>query len=489
VQTPFSPPNIETITDNFRQKGKPPPKYFTICDAVQGYLQLPLSAESQRLCGIETPHASYTYQFMPLGLVSSGFEYNKVMAKIINSVNSIDVLNCLNYIDDIVLWSNTYQEHLDRLERLLQRLTYYRLRLKPSKCQFMKKQVHFLGLILNGQGVAPDERKCELISKLKSPTNQKNLRSFLSLMSYFRKFIHHFSDHTAIFSPLLKKNAIWKWTNDHEQKFIFLKELLKMQPIMLNHPQWEYPFKLICDSSQVACGYCLVNETPQGDKVILYGSRLWSDAEKKYHSNRLELLGICHAVTRCHRFLAFRKFTIITDNVSSSFVKGLSKQRGPLFRLGTILANYNFDIRHRTGKTMMADYLSRQEVTGDEATPDDNHVTLDDEMIMAVDNEQTLTINQPLALAINWSNKTSSCYLADWTDEEPFNPVQLSCKDDIVFSSNKHEGCTDEPHTVISATSRCSRNTKKRVRFADECQDAKSAATTHDDDDSTDATV
>jgi hypothetical protein len=107
---------------------------------------------------------------------------------------------------------------------------------------------------------------------------------------------------------------------------------------------------------------------------------------------------------------------------------------------------------------------------------------------MAVDNEQTLTINQPLALAINWSNKTSSCYLADWTDEEPFNPVQLSCKDDIVFSSNKYEGCTDEPHTVISATSRCSRNTKKRVRFADECQDVNSAATTHDDDNSTDAT-
>lgn len=197
---------------------------------------------------------------------------------------------------------------------------------------------------------------------------------------------------------------------------------------MLHHPQWEYPFKIICDASQVGCGYCLLNETPQGDKVILYGSRLWSDAERRYHCNRQELLGICHAVTRCHRFVAFRKFKIVTDNISSSFVKGLNKQRGPLFRLGAILSNYNFDIVHSKGKTMMADYLSRQNVAGDEVNPDHNHVTIDDEMIMTTDDKRHDDVTR--TISINWRNKTSRCGVAEWIgSSNNADDVLIECSD------------------------------------------------------------
>ena len=459
VQTPFSPPNIETLTDHFRQKGQPPAKYFTIFDALQGYLQLKLDHPSSRLCGIETPSGSYAYQFMPLGLICSGDSYNRLMAKIIGSMK---LLNCLNYVDDIVLFSDTHRSHAQSLETLLKRLAYYRLRIKGTKCQIMKSEVQFVGLRLNGLGIKPDERKCELISRLKSPTNQRMLRSFLSLMSYFRKFIYRFSDHVAIFSPLLKKNSEWKWESKHEKQFVFLKELLKKEPILLNHPQWQYPFKVVTDASAVAASYILLNETPEGDKVILYGSRLWSDTERRHHCNRLELAAICHAVTRLHRYLAFRKFTIITDNISSSFVKSLHKQRGPLFRLGMTLSNYNFEIIHRAGDKNPSDYVSRSEITGDETTPDDNHVTIDDEMVMPISSVESPENKETCVLAINWHNKTAGYRTIELVDSDKCARTGLTVNTigDIVFTLDGN----DQPATAT--TEMCNAIGKSnRVRF------------------------
>jgi len=156
---------VETIRDRIRSDGLGPPTYFTVCDALQGFLQQKLSANSSRYCGIETPRASYVYNMMPLGLVASGYEWNRTVAKIIKSM---DLLNILCYVDDIVLWSRTADDHINDLETMLGRLQYYQLRLKGTKCSFMKKSIKFLGLVLDGEGVRPDPRKGELIAKLQS---------------------------------------------------------------------------------------------------------------------------------------------------------------------------------------------------------------------------------------------------------------------------------------------------------------------------------
>jgi len=151
---------------------------------------------------------------------------------------------------------------------LLQRLQYYRLRMKGSKGQYLKREVTFLGLKVNGMGIRPDERKCELISKLRAPKTGKAMRSFLATVSYFRKFIPGYAAKTAIFRPLLKANAPWNWSDEHQKRFEELRDYLKSNDVMLAHPRWEYPMKLVTDSSKEACGYVLLNETPEGDRAI-----------------------------------------------------------------------------------------------------------------------------------------------------------------------------------------------------------------------------
>jgi len=137
VQSPFSPPSMESLTDKFRLENKPPSKYFCVLDAYQGYLQQRLSPESSKLCGIETPSASYTYNFMPMGLVASNFSFNRLTAEIIRSSK---LLNCLGYVDDFIVHGDSASQTIKDLETLLQRLQYYRLRMKRSKGQYLKQE-------------------------------------------------------------------------------------------------------------------------------------------------------------------------------------------------------------------------------------------------------------------------------------------------------------------------------------------------------------
>ena len=157
----------------------------------------------------------------------------------------------------------------------------------------------FLGFCLGGDGVRTDERISELISKLKSPPNERSLKSFLSLMGYFRRFIHHFADHVAMFLPFLKKNSEWKWTKEHENKYIIF-ELIK-EPIMLHHLQCVYTFKITSDASQVGCGYCLLSikqGTSRGQSHYLYTAADFGQMRKKTIS--LQSTRVVRHLSRCH---------------------------------------------------------------------------------------------------------------------------------------------------------------------------------------------
>jgi len=344
---------------------------------------------------------------MSQGLAASGYCFNRLTAEIIRSSK---LFNCLGYVDDPLLHAPTAAEILRDLEALLKRLQYYRLRMKPQKCAWLKRSVKFLGLKVDGLHIYPDEKKCELISKLNSPNSARSLKSFIALLSWFRKFIKGFSDKVAIFSSLLKKGAEFIWLPAHEARLQELKNYLRTTSVMLAHPDWHYPFKLVCDASQTACGYCLMQETPEGDRVILYGSRLWSDSEKRLHANECEIACCAHACVRLSRYLQFRKFKLVTDSMTATYVKSLKKTTGRLFRLGNILSSFNFEISHVKGSLNPVDILSRTNVPGDESEPEADDVKMEGETIMSIEDDRQ---NHPQVLAINRRNMTAGIYSAD----------------------------------------------------------------------------
>lgn len=406
---PFFNPGIQQLSDSINDPQGEPKRIFTVLDSRSGFLQLRLDEESRQYCGIQTETQSYRYCTLAFGMVASGFEYQRITSKIFDNILGLWLFA---FVDDLLISSKDIETHMVHLRAVFERLQKYQLRIKAAKSVFCKREILYIGNYISSEGIRPDPRKIDLISKLKPPENTRALRSFLALMSYFKRFIYRFSDRISIFRPLLKKNAKFEWNEARNDRFKELTSLLKTSPIYLYHARFDRPFVIIADSSKTACGYILCNRLENNElRPILFGSRLWAESEMRLHSACQELLGIVHAVTQCHRYLSGRSFEIITDSISSTYIKTLSRTSGPMFRLALKLASYDFEIKHLRGQQMPADFLSRQFIAGDE-TQEDKVELETDECVFNLD-EGIKSGTQTCTIQIHGPSGHATCYVAD----------------------------------------------------------------------------
>ena len=340
-------------------------KYFTTLDAASGYWQIPLEESSVPKSAFISSEGLFEFLVMPFGLCNAPATFQRMMNCVLAGINGI---SCLVYLDDIIVFSRSFEEHLEDLKEVFSRLIEAGILLKPSKCQFAVQQVEYLGHIVSSQGLSPDPRKIEKLKTFPVPKNLTELRSFLGFASYYRRFIKNFALIAAPLFKLLKDNQPYLWDTDQDEAFKKIIMSIESDAV-LSHPRFDHPFIIDADASGTGLGGVLSQVIEGKERPIAFISRHLSAAEEKWHIRDKEALGIIWALESFRHFLLGSEFMVRTDHSSLKWL--LDAKTGRHARWALRLMEFGpFRILHRSGKTHTnVDALSRIPAES-EAIPD-----------------------------------------------------------------------------------------------------------------------
>ncbi|GFX74183.1 retrovirus-related Pol polyprotein from transposon 412 [Trichonephila clavipes] len=294
---------------------------------------------------------------MPFGLCNAPATIERLMETVLKGLT---FEACLIYLDDVIIGGRTFEEHLQNIRKVLSKLSDANLKLNPSKCKFFQKEVNYLGHIISAEGVRTDPEKVSAVKNWKRPENLRELRSFLGLCTYYRKFVKGFSNIARPLHKVTESKQKFQWTKECEDSFLQLKEALTSSPILI-YPQPDKPFILDTDASNESVGAVLSQEIDGQERVVAYWSKCLSKLERNYCVTRKELLDIVKAIEHFHHYLYGQKFLLRTDHASLTWLMNFRNTEGQVARWIQRLNEYYFDIRHRKGSSHgNADALSRR---------------------------------------------------------------------------------------------------------------------------------
>jgi len=267
---------------------------------------------------------------------------------------------CLVYLDDIILMSATVEEHFDRLVLILDRLRTAGLKLKPSKCHLLQKTITFLGHVVSESGIATDPAKVQAVQEWPTPVNVTEVRSYIGLCSYYRRFVKDFATVAGPLHALTGKYAKFKWSEACQEAFEELKFRLVSSPILVM-PQDSGDYILDTDASDDAIGAVLSQVQDGQERVVAYASRLVTKPERNYCVTRRELLAVVYFCRQFRNYLLGRRFLVRTDHAALRWLRNMPDPVGQQARWLELMEEYEFDIEHRPGKKHAnADALSRR---------------------------------------------------------------------------------------------------------------------------------
>nr|XP_013767485.1 PREDICTED: uncharacterized protein LOC102206490 [Pundamilia nyererei] len=365
-------------------------KWFSVLDLRSGYYRIAMSEQDKEKTAFICPLGFYQFELMPQGITGAPATFQRLMEK---AVGDMHLLQVLVYLDDIIVFGRTLEEHEQRLLKVLDRLEEFGLKLSLDKCQFCQSQVKYVGHIVSKDGIATDPEKVEVVRNWPEPTDLKTLRSFLGFCGYYRRFIANYS---SIVRPLteltkgypptqknkrsqtkyptktyLKPTEPFKERWDHSCQAAFRKiiECLTNAPVLAFADSTK-PYVLHVDASLNGLGTVLNQEYPEGLKPVAFASRKISESERNYPVHQLEFLALKWAVVdKFHDYLYGAKFTVRTDNNPLTYVLTTAKLNAVGHRWLAALATYDFNIQYRPGRhNIDADLLSRQHTNDTEWT-------------------------------------------------------------------------------------------------------------------------
>lgn len=259
-----------------------------------------------------------------------------------------------------MIYGSTLEEHLKRLGELLERLRRANLKVNLLKCQFAVAEVTYLGHIVTSEGVKPDPSKLKAVKDFPRPRNAKEVRGFLGLAGYYRRYIPYFADIAKPLTQLVGKSATFNWGKEQEDAFSILKTALCSESVLV-YPDFRDPFILATDASNVALGAVLSQIRNGEERPICYASRQLQGPELNYTATEKELLAVVWATKQFRCYLLGRKFTLVTDHSALRWLLSLNDPSSRLTRWALRLAEFDYDVQHKAGKRHTnADALSRQ---------------------------------------------------------------------------------------------------------------------------------
>ena len=348
IRNKYPLPRIDDLFDQLQGA-----TVFSKIDLRSGYHQLKIKEEDIPKSAFRTRYGHYEFIVMPFGLTNAPAAFMDLMNRVFKEFLDKFVIV---FIDDILIYSKTQAEHERHLRTVLQTLRKHQLYAKFSKCEFWLDHVTFLGHVISKEGVMVDPAKIEAVSKWKRPTNASEIRSFLGLAGYYRKFVENFSKLAMPLTTLTRKGKRFEWTEDCEKSFQELKMRLTSAPI-LTIPEGDEGFVVYSDASKIGLGAVLM----QNGKVIAYASRQLKDYEKNYPTHDLELAAVVFALKIWRHYLYGVRCQIFTDHQSLKYFftqKDLNMRQRRWLEL---VKDYDCEILYHPGKAnRVADALSRK---------------------------------------------------------------------------------------------------------------------------------
>ncbi|HVH95668.1 MAG TPA: reverse transcriptase family protein, partial [Bacillus sp. (in: firmicutes)] len=346
-------PLIHEIIDNLQGAS-----WFTSIDLASGYWQVEVAEESKEKTAFITKYGLYEYNVMPFGLCNAPATFQRLMNNVLG-----DILwkYALDYIDDITIYSKTWEDHVEHIKEVLSRLRSAGLKINPDKCHFAAKEVQFLGHIVGIEGIKPDPDKVIKIQEYPEPRTTKELRRFIGMVAYYRKFIKEFSRTAKPLFKLLEVDKPYLWEEEQQHAFDVLKGALVKEPI-LSYPDLSKEFILTTDASKIAVGAVLSQKDEHGkEHPIAYDSRTLHTHEQNYDTTNLEALAVIWALGKFRHYLHGRKFKIYTDHSALVWLLNNNQStNGRHSRWRMILQEYDYEIIHKKGKyNSVPDALSR----------------------------------------------------------------------------------------------------------------------------------
>lgn len=331
--------------------------YYSSLDLNQGYLQIRMAEKDIPKTAFAVAGGLYEFTRMPFGLTNAPATFQRCMD---NILNDLKYTSCLVYLDDIIIFGKTLEEHNHHLGEVLGRIAEAGMTIKPSKCAFAVLKLRFLGHVISSEGLEMDPEKVQAIKSLPVPTCVRDIQSFIGMASYYRRFIQNFARIAEPLTRLTKKAVPFEWSTDQQQAYSMLKEALMKQPVLC-HYNPGLQLELRTDACGYGLGAILLQIYPdKTKKVVCYLSRLLQKAERNYCITEKECLAIVWAIRKCKQYLQGSKFVVVTDHIALKWLKEKTDLEGRLMRWALFLADYDYEIVYRSGKQHKdADHLSR----------------------------------------------------------------------------------------------------------------------------------
>ena len=339
-------------------------RFITTLDLTSGFWALPIAQEDRHKTAFTGPDGEvYVWHKAPMGLANSPAAFQRLMAHVLAGIPNVSV-----YIDDITIYTDSWEKHVAILARVMERLKEAGLKVKTTKCHWARPEARVLGSIVSERGVSPDPEKTQAIDQLPVPRNVADVRSFLGATGYFHAHIPRYAEISEPLRQLLKKGATFEWDDACQTAFRQLKDELKSERC-LRMPDWQRPFILTTDWSKIAVGAVLSQILPinprypedgEAEFALAFASRALTPAESHYAPTEGECLALVWAVKKFRQYLHGCPFTLRTDHAALQWLQSARMENSKLERWALRLQEFDYTVEHIKGEhNTIADHLSR----------------------------------------------------------------------------------------------------------------------------------
>ena len=342
-------PNVEDIFSQLNGA-----KYFSTLDLRAGYHHIGLTADSISKTAFTSPFGKYEYVKVPFRLAQAPAYFQELMTGVLK-----DLPFAMAYLDNIIIYSSTPEEHLQHIKTVFEKLCHAKLSMKLSKCHFFTKEIQYLGHILGVEGIRPVPAKTEAIKAMHPPVNPKQVRAFLGLVGYYRKFIKDFAKIAKPLTVLTCMDAKFKWKETHCCAFMKLKDAIIQAPI-LRYPDTTKPYIVYTDASDDACGTQLSQMHEEAELPVAFLSHTFTDTQQRWSTPEQEAYGVYFTVKKWNYYLQGADIIIRNDHKPlARFLNG-KNENTKINRWGLELASYNIKFQWISGvKNKATDCLSQ----------------------------------------------------------------------------------------------------------------------------------
>ena len=358
VKDAYPAPNIEATLDQLNKAA-----WYSSIDLAKGYHQVPLTERAKQICSFRCPSGFFRYTRMPFGIMNAPAAFQRMMDVVLRD---IAWKFCMVYIDDVIVYSTSWAEHVDHVGQVLQRIQDAGLTVGLKKCHFGGREVAFLGYVVSARGIKPDPVKVAAIRAFKIPATLSDLRSFLGLASQFRKFIRSFGDMARPLQFLTRKEAhgLWvtghAWTEERVTAFEAIKAAVA-EEVTLAHPRYDRPLLMVCDASDYGMGAMLAQLDDNGnERPIAYTSATFYGPALRYTTTEKEGLAVVWAAAHFRPYIHGVPTVVVTDHSALTWILSRGDPPARIAHWVMDLAQYDFTYLHRKGAhNNVADALSR----------------------------------------------------------------------------------------------------------------------------------